>query len=194
MPAKPFHQVLRGGDRRSIGRSNQAAARVLRRPQSFPALMNCLWSDDPLVRMRAADAAEKVSGQRPDLLVPFKAELLGLADEAVEPELRWHLARMLPRLPLGPSERARAIARLRNYLSDRSSIVKTMAIQGLFELARASPAARQDLSTFLEECCRTGTPAMKARSRKLLSQLCHQESAPREIPPAQQIRKRKLRR
>ena len=121
--------------------------------------------------MRAADAAEKVSVQRPDLLKSFKAELLGLADEATQAELRWHLALMLPRLALTYSERARAMARLRSYLDDHSSIVKTFALQGLAELAVGDAALQDEMTELLQQVCRIGTPAMKARSRKLLKQI-----------------------
>ena len=50
--------------------------------------------------MRAADAAEKITVTRPELLKPHKLELLGLLDEAEQIELRWHLALMAPRLAL----------------------------------------------------------------------------------------------
>jgi hypothetical protein len=126
--------LLAGGDRRSIGRSNQVVALVRVRPERFAELMRCLWSDDPIVRMRAADAAEKVSAPLPELLAPFRAELLGLLVEADQQEMRWHLAQMIPRLSLNSTERGRAIATLRAFLSDDSSIVKTCAMQALVEL------------------------------------------------------------
>ncbi len=165
-----LRQALRGGDRRSIGNSDQVAARILRRPGDVAELVECLWSDDPVVRMRAADAAEKVSVQKPDLLKPFKAELLGLADEVTQAELRWHLALMLPRLALTRAERERVMARLHCYLDDRSSIVKTFAIQGLAELAKGDANLKGEMTDLLQQFCRMGTPAMKARSRKLLKQ------------------------
>ncbi len=178
MPHKRFALMLRGGDRRSIGRSKQVVTQVLDQPKSFPEVIECLWSDDPLVRMRGADAAEKISAQRPDLLKPFKAELLGLADETTEAELRWHLALMIPRLPLAHPERKRAIARLRYFLNDRSSIVKTFAIQGLVELSQDDPNLQVEMVDLLEQFCCTGTPAMKARSRKLLKQLQKRSKLP----------------
>jgi hypothetical protein len=46
--------------------------------------------------MRAADAAEKVTRVRGELLQPNKKELLGLMTEAQEQELRWRLAAMVP--------------------------------------------------------------------------------------------------
>ena len=169
MKGIPFSRVLQGGDGRSIGNSNQVVASVLRDARRLPELIECLWSDDPIVRMRAADAAEKVSVKRPELLYPFKAELLGLADEATQSELRWHLALMLPRLSLSSVERDRARSTLQRYLSDRSSIVKTFALQGMAELA-GDDAAKREIIELLEKACRNGTPAMKARSRKLLKQ------------------------
>jgi hypothetical protein len=170
MPHASILAVLQGGDRRSIGKSNQLARQILDQPDRFAELFECLWSDDPVVRMRAADAAEKISLQRPALLRPFKAELLGLADETTQPEMRWHLALMLPRLPLTQSERERAIARLHCYLADRSSIVKTCAIQGLSELARGNATLEAAMVELLRAFSRAGTPAMKARSRNLLMQ------------------------
>lgn len=168
MKRAPFSQALRGGDRRSIGQSNRVAAEVLKQPARMAELIACLWSDDRLVRMRAADAAEKASVKRPGLLEPFKAELLGLAEEAAEAELRWHLAGMLPRLSLSSAERERARCALRRYLGDRSSIVRTFALQAMAELAEGDAASTAEAIDLLERASRNGTPAMKARSRKLL--------------------------
>jgi HEAT repeat protein len=163
--------ILQGGDRKSLGQANHVVALILGQPKRFPELLECLWRDDPVVRMRAADAAEKISAQRAGLLHPFKAELLGLAEETSQQELRWHLALMIPRLPLTRVERQRAIAQLKEFLNDRSSIVKTCALQGLAELAQGDPEFRSETIGVMEHACRTGTPAMKARARKLLPKL-----------------------
>jgi hypothetical protein len=163
--------ALQGHDRRSIGRSNEVAQLVLRQPRLFAALIQGLWFPDPLVRMRAADAAEKVSVHKPDWLAPFKAELLGLMAETSEQELRWHLALMAPRLPLTALERRRVVALLNSYLDDRSSIVKTFAMQALADLASADASLRPSVTELLRQLTRSGTPAMKARGRKLLARL-----------------------
>lgn len=121
--------------------------------------------------MRAADAVEKVACQRPELLHPFKAELLGLAGETSQQEMRWHLALILPRLPLTRAERHRSIELLKQFLHDRSSIVKTCALQGLAELVKTNPALQPEVVGVIEHAFRAGTPAMKARARKLRPQL-----------------------
>jgi len=130
-----------------------------------------MWSSDPLVRMRAADAAEKVTRKQRELLDPYKRELLGLLAEATEQELRWHLAAMVPRLALDARERRAAMSWLNGYLEDDSSIVKTFALQGLADLAEGEPSFRPQVIEVLQEAARKGTPAMRARSRKLLIQL-----------------------
>ncbi len=144
---------------------------VSKNPKLFPMLIAGLWSESPLVRMRAADATEKVTRRNRELLRPYKKELLGLLAEAKEQELRWHLAVMVPRLSLNAKERQLAISSLNSYLEDRSSIVKTFALQGLADLAQDDPSIRPKVIELLRESARTGTPAMKARSRKLLFHL-----------------------
>lgn len=168
MPRENILLLLEGGDRRTIGRSDQVAAMVSSDPGLFPKLIAGLWSADPLVRMRAADAAEKVTRGNREFLRPYKKELLGLMTEAKEQELRWHLAVMVPRLLLNAKERQLAIAMLNSYLEDRSSIVKTFALQGLADLAQNDPGIRPTVMEILRATNRNGTPAMKARSRKLL--------------------------
>jgi hypothetical protein len=171
MVRKNILLLLQGGDRRTIGRSDQVAALVSKDPGLFPRLIAGLWSEDPLVRMRAADATEKVTRRNRKFLQPYKKELLGLMAEAGDQELRWHLAVMVPRLALNSKERKLAAFLLNGYLEDRSSIVRTCALQGLADLARDDPSIRPSVIEILRESTRNGTPAMKARSRKLLLHL-----------------------
>jgi hypothetical protein len=124
-----------------------------------------------LVRMLAADAAEKVTRENRELLGPFKGELLGLMADATQQEVRWHLAEMVPRLALNAKERQLAISLLNRYLEDRSSIVRTFALQGLADFAEDDASIRSGVIEVLREATRTGTAAMKARSRKLLARL-----------------------
>jgi hypothetical protein len=168
MPRRNILLLLEGGDRRTVGRADQVAAIVSAELGLFPTLIAGMWSRDPLVRMRAADAAEKVTRKNRKVLRPDKKKLLGLMAETEEQELRWHLAAMVPRLPLNSKERKRAASLLNAYLRDRSSIVKTFALQGLAELAQDDASIRPGVIEALREAARNGTPAMKARSCKLL--------------------------
>ena len=176
MPSrKTIRSMLAGGDRRSIGRSDEVAELVARCPEEVVELVECLWDPDPRICMRAADAMEKASRGKGALLQAHKMELLGLLAEAEQQEVRWHLAVMVPRLRLTVPERRRVVKLLQIYLEDRSSIVKTFAMQGLADLALEDPALRPMITELIRSVARTGTPAMRARGRKILRQL---EQAP----------------
>jgi HEAT repeat protein len=162
-------RCLQGGDRRSLGRSAAAVRDMVADPALVGGLIGGLDDPDPFVRMRAADALERATRAHPARLAPFKTRLLRLARSSVQHEVRWHLAQILPRLPLTRRERALAVTMLHGYLRDRSSIVRTCALQALAELAAADPALRPAARATIEAAMFDGTPAMRARGRKLLA-------------------------
>ena len=162
---------LSGGDRRSTGRSDEVLALVLADPVLFGRLIEGMSNPDPLTRMRAADAAEKVTVRRPELLQPYKEHLLHQVAIIEQQEVRWHVAQMLPRLELSPAERRQALDILLGYLDDESKIVKTFAMQGLADLAWQDPQLRPEVLPVLVELTASGSPAMRSRGRQLLKQL-----------------------
>ena len=165
-----LHSLL-GGDRRSIGRSNQVVTIIRRQPILFPALIDGLYHADERVRMRAADAAEKLTVTNPEWLQPFKVQLIQLAARTTQQELRWHLAQMLPRLELSDRDRKLVVTTLRSYLEDQSRIVKTFTMQGLVDMAKQDPRLVKSIQARISTLTRTGSPSMKSRGRKLLRQL-----------------------
>jgi hypothetical protein len=52
---------LEGSDRRSIGRVDEVVTAVIKKPSFFNELIGGLFVEDPVVRMRAADAIEKIT-------------------------------------------------------------------------------------------------------------------------------------
>jgi hypothetical protein len=58
---------LSGGDLRSDGMANEAAALVIENPQVIEDLFAGLRASDDIVRGRTADALEKVARVKPDL-------------------------------------------------------------------------------------------------------------------------------
>jgi hypothetical protein len=169
-----LHAILKklaGGDRRSIGRSDEVVKLVLARPALFRALFQGLSSDDYLVQMRAADAMEKITRERPELLNPYKRKLLAIGASAKEKEFRWHMAAMLPRFDASARERGAAVDILYDYLKDTSSsIVRTFAMQGLADFAQQDPELMKRVTPIIQELTEIGSPAMRARGRILLKQ------------------------
>jgi HEAT repeat protein len=164
-------QRLSGGDRRSIGAADEVVAEVLEDLELFGVVFEGMLDDDPVVRMRAADVAEKVSAEHPECLAPYKARLLAQVAASEQQEVRWHVAQMLPRLALSAKERDAAVSLLLGYLEDKSKIVKTFSMQALADLALRDERLRPRVVPVLQALTATGSPAMKSRGRRLLEDL-----------------------
>jgi hypothetical protein len=167
----PLLKKLQGGDRRSIGKSRDVVNEILSHPRLFGVIFDGMSNEDPLVRMRCADAAEKITALRPGLLQPYKRKLLWKVAPIDQQEVRWHVAQMISRLTLGRRERREAAEILAGYLEDDSRIVKTFAMQALADLAQQDAELRPGVIRTLKKLTRTGSPAMRSRGQKLLLSL-----------------------
>ena len=130
---------------------------------------------------RAIFFAQEESAGLGENYVATEHLLLGLLREASEQELRWHLAQMVPRLLLTQLDRMRVASVLKSYLEDRSSIVKTFAMQALADLASDDTTLLPETVELVHQLTRSGTPAMRARGRKLLAQLGRVKSKTRNV-------------
>ncbi len=174
MYISPMHQLLRklkGGDRRSIGNVEDVIQDVINRPALFGVLFDGLSVDDPLIRMRAADAIEKISGDLPQLLQPYKKPVLHLAAKSHQQEVRWHMAQIIPRLQLTAKERTLATQILFGYLTDKSKIVVTFSMQALSDFAIQDQKLRPRVIKVLKELTAAGSPAIRNRGHRLLLKL-----------------------
>ena len=167
----PILQKLAGADRRSIGRSDEVVTEVLAEPALFDAVFEGMLAADAVLRMRAADAVEKITAQHPEYLRPYKNKLIRQVARIDQPEVRWHVAQMLSRLDLTRAERRRVVDLLAEYLQDQSKIVRTFAMQALADIAEQDADLRPSILMQLQELTRTGSPAMQSRGRKLLAKL-----------------------
>jgi HEAT repeat protein len=111
------------------------------------------------------------------LLLPYKQRLLDEVAAVEQQEVRWHVAQMVPRLPLSGAERDRAVAILEDFLRDESKIVQVNAMQALADLTGDDEALRQRVTLILEQVTEAGSPAVKARGRKLLGKLGKEQNA-----------------
>jgi HEAT repeat protein len=166
----------------AIGRSAFDVGRVLEisewicdYPRRIPRLVELMWDDDPGVASRAADVLERIMRQPSHALrravAGHKDALMGLLSEAQLPKVRWNLALTIPRIELTVPECRRVASVLRTWFDDLSSIVKTAALHGIAELTRQDPASLPAVLDLLRAAGRSGTPAMRARSRILLKKL-----------------------
>ena len=75
---------------------------------------------------------------------------------------------MLPRLKLTKTERKRVFGLLLTYLEDKSRIVKTSTMQALADIAIQDNTYLNQVHRLLNSLTKEGSPAMKARGKKLL--------------------------
>ena len=169
--AKSIREILLPGHRLDAGNACEVAALLLKNPRKTGQVVECLWDDEAGVANRAADALERASCRRPEILGRWKEALLDRMLDATENKLRWNLALMIFRAPLTIAEAERAAAVLRSWLDDRSSIVKTSAMHGLAGLTRWDPSLLPEVMDMLRVLSRSGTPAMRARGRILLKSM-----------------------
>ncbi len=177
-PQPSFAERLIGGDRRSLGTADTIASEVLRHNERFGELFEAMLHPDPIVRVRASDAVEKLTRSRPDLIVPFRKRLIDEVGQIDQTELRRHVGQMLARVKLDPKERSRAIALLERYLTDESSAVTGPAMSALGDFAMEDAHLRRRIAPKIEKLM-LGSPALQARGKKILMRFASLTRSPR---------------
>lgn len=152
------------------GNSADVAAEVLSRPERFDDLFECLLSSAVGVAKRAAQALEIVSRQRPDLFQEYK-EVLFHELERQHWFVQYRLCLILPRLRLNAYDIERAAELFQTLLEGSQNALCVNALDGLTELALLDPTRKEETLWLIEAKMRHGTPAMKARGRRLLARL-----------------------
>jgi len=162
---------LRGGDLRSIGRSNEVAEDIEKNASLFKIVFRGLYDSDPLIRMRSADVIEKVTQNKPELLSNRKSEVISILTTVEQQEVCWHMAQIAPRLAYSPNEEKQIIKELKHYLTHKSKIVRVSAMESLVSIAERNPSILNEVIEIIKVQKATGSPAIQARGRKLLKRL-----------------------
>jgi hypothetical protein len=166
--AETIRQMLAPGKSLDAGRVWEVVELIEGQPHKLAHLIECLFDENPAIASRAADALERVTRDRPHQAQRWKDALLGLLADTTEKKIRWNLALLIPRLKLTVAECRRTAKVLNSYPDDPSSIVKTAALHGMADLTRQDPESLPEVLEMLRLAARSGTPAMRARSRILL--------------------------
>lgn len=162
-------EKLQGGDLRSIGRVDEVVSDILNDRSLFRQLIDGMCRQDPVVRMRAADAAEKITRIHPDWLIPFKKRLIEGVSQIKQQEVQWHLAQMFSRLDLEDNELDRVVHLLCQWIrGSKSSIVKVNAMQSLCDIVSRYTDLIPLATIVLQDSMANGSPAVVSRGKKLL--------------------------
>ena len=159
---------LEGGDLRSTANVEQLLP-LIKNQQDFDELFEFMLSKERLIVMRAADAVEKVTLDHPHFLIKHKSEVLQLLSSSAHIELKWHLALLVPRMPLSKEEFQVVWATLKAWAKDssESKIVRVNALQTLWELAHGVSGLQEELEDMFQTIQLENVPSLAARIRKL---------------------------
>jgi len=165
-------QKLRGDDLRSIGKADEVVQDILNDPSLFKEVFEGMLNKDAVIRMRSADAIEKVSVKHPEYLQPFKSKLINQIPKIEQQEVRWHVAQMFSYIKINKTERDKIIKILLSYIeTDESKIVKTFSMQTLADLAKKDEQIKPKIINLIKGMIKNGSPAIISRGKKLLKQL-----------------------
>lgn len=164
-----IYDLLKGGDLRSIGKSNEVVKLIGKNRELFDEIFKGIFHNDPVIRSRCADAAEKVAQKNPDMLKPHKRTILKNLLNFKQKEVNWHIALMLGYLNFTKSEKEKVVNHLFKWMAEEGSIiVKVCSMQSLAKLSVNDAKLKRGLVIKIENLMINGSPAIKARGRKLL--------------------------
>ena len=167
----PLRELLTGGDRRSIARSDRARALIEQDPALVDDLAALARDDDWLVRQRALDLLEKLAHAHPDWIEPHKRIFVGPIADSEQWEIRLQVVRALPLFRWSGADSKRVEAILVENLSFPQTFVRAWALDSLATFAlrrpRLVPTVRRQLSAF----ARSSSKALQARARAIAARL-----------------------
>jgi len=131
-------------------------------------LVRRLRDKDKAVVERAARTLKKISERDRAALMAWRKVLLAEAFRVVDVRVQWNLSIVLGRLPLKGQDKALAVELMFERLRDKSGLNRTMAMQALMDLSEQDAALRSSVMPIVLNFVENGTPAMKARARRLL--------------------------
>jgi hypothetical protein len=141
-------------------------------PALFPVFFReMLYNPDSRIRLRVGNAVEKAARKKPELLLPFKDEMLEALTKTLNNEAIWHLSLLLGYLNLEDDDLALAVNKLFQWLDTvPHKFVKVNCLQTLATLAMQHNWLKAEVTEFLEAALEHESPAMRARARILLQE------------------------
>lgn len=162
-----------GGKSNSLGRVDEVIETVLEDRSRLHELYNCLFEEDAWVRMRAADAMEKICREHPEWIEPYIDKFLQELASSTQPSIQWHLAQMFRQVELTDSQRSSVITWLKSLLSttDVDWIVSANSMETLVKLCLEGTVPKSEVINLLQLQQKHKSNAVVKRATKLLQTL-----------------------
>lgn len=168
-----FRSKLREGKINSLGRVNEVIEDVLLDKSRLDELYDCLFEDDAWLRMRAADAFEKICRQHPEWIETYVDKMQQDLFSSMQPSIQWHLAQIHEQVHLTAPQRQRVISWLENLLSTKTVdwIVAANAMDTLATFVQSGDYKSSDFIKLVEIQTHHKSKAVIRRAHKLLEEI-----------------------
>ncbi|MBP9115700.1 MAG: hypothetical protein KBF89_05080 [Acidimicrobiia bacterium] len=169
-----FKEILIvGGKSNSLGRVNDVIEIVLANKARLDELYNCLFEKDPWLRMRAADALEKICRINPDWFQPYIKRFLGELTVCTQASIQWHMAQIFRQVKLTKKQKLEAITWLKALIStkDVDWIVSANTMITLFQFTQDGSFSNDEMRVLLKIQQSHKSNAVIKRANKFLTAL-----------------------
>lgn len=172
MTEKFADMLIEGGHKNSLGRVNEIIEIVLSDKSRLDELYSCLFEEDAWVRMRAADALEKVCREHPDWLLAYIDRFQKDLATSTQPSIQWHMAQIYSEVDLTPKQKQAALDWLKQLLStkDVDWIASANAMDTLAQFTRDGSTPVAELVSLLKIQQKHKSNAVIKRANKLLAE------------------------
>jgi len=165
--------LLVGGKANSLGRVNDVIEVVLADQSRLDELYKCLFEEDAWVRMRAADALEKICRVHPDWLLPYIDMLQADFASNTQASIQWHMAQIFAEVELTTKQKEFAIHWLQALLATETTdwIVAANAMDTLGSFTQDGSFPRAQFVKLLHVQLRHKSNAVIRRAHKWLDKV-----------------------
>ena len=162
-----------GGKTNSLGRTTEVIELVLKDQTRLEELYECLYKEDAWLRMRAADALEKICREHPDWLMPYVNRFQDELSMSSQPSIQWHLAQIYGQVELTSDQKRQATDWLKRLLTtkDVDWIVAANAMDTLVQFTNEGSVPAADTVDLLNVQLGHKSKAVVRRAKKHLGQL-----------------------
>lgn len=162
-----------GGYTNSLGKVNEVIGLVLHNRSRLNELYDCLFDENAWVRMRAADAFEKICREHPDWLLPYIDRFPDELATNSQPSIQWHLAQIYKQVDLTSEQKLFAINWLKRLLSTKEVdwIVAANAMDTLVQFTHNGSFPAAEMVSLLKVQQQHKSNAVIKRASKLLTEL-----------------------
>ena len=168
--------MLKGGHPNSLGRTAEAVDIVLADRARLSELFAAIADPDEVVRLRVADALEKVCREQPGWFVTHVDRLFSNLGQIDQPSVQWHVAQMLQHLrsDLSDGQAQQATELLQRNLSTSTDwIVLNVTMDVLTKWATRDAPLTNWLVPELNRLRHDKRTSVAKRASKRLAELAH---------------------